>query len=195
MPIRTVIVDDEDDVRSLLRLRLERAGGFNVIGEGTDGLEAISLCAELQPDVVVLDAAMPGLDGLAAVPDLRVAAPHTIVVIYTAEVGVGTRDAAEKVGAHAVVGKLDPSEMLIGTIRRLRPERALADPARQERADFGSRMSALLEDEVDAEKPKRTGRARPPTRVGLLVVAAFVLLPVLAAVLWVVAALAGLGSG
>ena len=55
-------------MRHLLRLQFETLPGFEVVGEAADGEEAVRVAAELQPDVVLLDLAMPGMDGLQALP-------------------------------------------------------------------------------------------------------------------------------
>ena len=193
--IRTVIVDDDEEVRSLLRLRLERDGGFVVVGEGTDGGDAIELCAASQPHVVILDAAMPGTDGISVVPEIRKSAPETIVVIYTSATGLETRNQAEQVGAHAVVGKLDPFELLVGTIHRFLPEFAPVDPKLQEREAFKAKMAALLEAEQEAKRGSHWWSKGRRSRVGIIVLLVLVVLPLLAFAVWIVAHLAGLGIG
>lgn len=190
---RVVVVDDQDDVRHLLRLRLERTGHFDVVGEGADGHEAIALCTDLQPDVAVVDAAMPVMNGLEAVPAIIEASPTTAVIIFTAESGLGTRNEAERVGAHAVIGKLDPFERLVDTIFRLVPRCAPA--AAPAPADPGiERMTSLLSDEgsraVDAHAPPATPRRGASAR--FLLLAFLVLLPGLAFLAWVLAGLSGL---
>lgn len=71
--IRVVLADDVPDIRVLLRLAIERDGRFEIVGEAADGREAIEVTREMSPDLVVLDLAMPNMDGLQAIPDLR---PH-----------------------------------------------------------------------------------------------------------------------
>ncbi|MGH9266760.1 MAG: EAL domain-containing protein, partial [Acidimicrobiales bacterium] len=68
---RVLLVDDDRDLRTLFRLVLEDHGGFDVVGEATDGREAVALARHFQPDVVLLDLAMPGLGGLEALPLLQ----------------------------------------------------------------------------------------------------------------------------
>lgn len=82
-PPRIVVVDDNDDVRRQVRIQIERIGRFEVVGEAVDGLDAIEVVTTLQPDVVFLDLAMPRMDGLAALPLLREAAPRTRVVVLS----------------------------------------------------------------------------------------------------------------
>ncbi|MBV9788820.1 MAG: response regulator transcription factor [Chloroflexi bacterium] len=81
--IRVLIADDHLVVREGLRLILETSGTFVCVGEAADGAEAVRLAVELQPDVVLMDLRMPGVDGLAAIERLRVQAPQVAVVILT----------------------------------------------------------------------------------------------------------------
>jgi DNA-binding NarL/FixJ family response regulator len=80
---RILLVDDHPLTRSALAGLLHQHG-FDVVGEAGDGEEAIARAAELQPDLVLLDLSMPGLDGLSALPRLREAAPSCEVVVLTA---------------------------------------------------------------------------------------------------------------
>lgn len=194
--IRTVVVEDEDDVRRLLKLRLERDGGFTVVGEGTSREEAIELCAEHRPHVLILDPGLPGGSGLAAVPVVRSDSPATVVVIYTSDSTIATRNEAERAGAHAVVGKLDPFDLLVGTIHRFLPDLAPEpDAALADRAEFGQRMSALLDDDGRGDGEPWWRRRGHQSRRWMLVVLIVVVLPLLAAVAWVIAQLAGHGLG
>src|SRR5438128_10894816 len=82
MPARILIVDDHPLTREALSSLLG-AHGLDVIGCASDGAEAIAEAARLQPDLVLLDLSMPGIDGLTALPRLRVAAPECEVVVPT----------------------------------------------------------------------------------------------------------------
>ncbi|HQI86998.1 MAG TPA: response regulator transcription factor, partial [Anaerolineae bacterium] len=82
-PIRVLIADDHLIVREGLRLILETAEGMELVGEATDGAEAVRLASQLQPDVVLMDLRMPGMDGLTAIERLRDTHPHIAVVILT----------------------------------------------------------------------------------------------------------------
>lgn len=81
-PIRVAIVDDTEDLRFLLRHGLER-GGMEVVAEAGDGLEGIEVVRRTQPDVVLLDLAMPVLDGRAALPRIRRDVPNARIVILS----------------------------------------------------------------------------------------------------------------
>jgi CheY-like chemotaxis protein len=80
---RVVIADDSDDVRMLLRVQLEMDGRFTVVGEASDGSVVVEIAQEHQPDLIVLDLAMPRVDGLTALPLLREAAPNARIVVLS----------------------------------------------------------------------------------------------------------------
>ncbi|GHO57837.1 response regulator transcription factor [Ktedonobacter robiniae] len=82
--IRIVVVDDHLVVREGLRMMLEIAGkGFTMLGDAEDGATAVRVVEELQPDVVLMDLRMPGMDGLEAITRIRERWPHIAVVILT----------------------------------------------------------------------------------------------------------------
>ena len=112
MTTRILVVDDHPLTRDALASLLAR-GGFEVIGEAADGLEAVELAADLQPDLVLLDLSMPGVDGLAALPRLRAACSACEVVVLTAS---GTEEnllAAIRGGAAGYLLKSEPAERIV----------------------------------------------------------------------------------
>src|ERR1044071_5400369 len=80
---RVVIADDHELARAGLRSMLACERGLEVVGEASNGREAIALCAELQPELALLDVRMPEIDGLAAARAIKQASPRTIVLIIT----------------------------------------------------------------------------------------------------------------
>jgi two-component system, NarL family, response regulator LiaR len=84
-----------------------------------DGQAALSLAAELAPDVIIMDLVIPGMDGLTATLALRKLAPRSRVLMLTLYDNLRTRNRAAKVGAAALIAKHEPSERLIATIRQL----------------------------------------------------------------------------
>jgi len=81
--IKLLIADDHLIIRQGLRLILETESDFELIGEASDGNEALSLCKKLKPDVVLMDLRMPNMDGLTAIEKLRAEQPAVAVVILT----------------------------------------------------------------------------------------------------------------
>ncbi len=81
--IKILVADDHLIVRQGLRLILETENDFELAGEASDGAEAIRLCRELKPDVVLMDLRMPNMDGLTAIEKLKVEQPDIAVVILT----------------------------------------------------------------------------------------------------------------
>ena len=81
--IKILIADDHLIIRQGLRLILETENDLELVGEASDGNEALSLCQKLRPDVVLMDLRMPNMDGLSAIEKLRVEQPNIAVVILT----------------------------------------------------------------------------------------------------------------
>lgn len=81
--LRVLLVDDTEDARALLRIKLETQEGFEIVGEAADGHDAVDQARRLRPDLVILDLAMPGMDGLEALPLVRAAAPDAGIVVHT----------------------------------------------------------------------------------------------------------------
>lgn len=111
-PVRVLVVDDVDDVRMILRLQLELDGRFEVVGEASDGNEAIELVGKLHPDLVILDRNMPGRGGIETIGPLREIAPDTAVVLYTAQSDSATHHAALAAGALDVLTKTAGPEFI-----------------------------------------------------------------------------------
>lgn len=103
--VRVAIVDDNADIRLLLRLSFRSDPRFVVVGEGLNGEEAIELAEREQPDLMILDRQMPVLGGVEALPTIREVSPRTAVVLYTAGSDTGTYQAALSAGAVDVLDK------------------------------------------------------------------------------------------
>jgi DNA-binding NarL/FixJ family response regulator len=111
MATRILIVDDHPLTREALTSLLT-AHGFEIPGVACDGAEAIAEAARLQPDVILLDLSMPGVDGITALPGLREAAPDCEVVVLTAS---GTEEnllAAIRAGAAGYLLKTEAPERI-----------------------------------------------------------------------------------
>jgi DNA-binding NarL/FixJ family response regulator len=82
-PIRILIVDDQTITRAGLRNLLQEVPGFEVVGEATNGQEAIALAASLQPDVTLMDLHLPGVNGIEATRQIHRASPHIAILVVT----------------------------------------------------------------------------------------------------------------
>jgi DNA-binding NarL/FixJ family response regulator len=114
--IRVVLADDNTEVRRMLATLLHRDGRFAVVAEAGNGAVAIELAREHQPDLVILDVAMPVLDGIAALPGVRAAAPDARVVMLSgfSESHMGARSLAG--GATAYLEKGGSTRNLVASL-------------------------------------------------------------------------------
>ena len=97
--VRVLIVDDDEVFAKSLESRLQDEGSIDVVGRATRGTDALRLARELQPDVVVMDIAMPRMDGLTAARRLRKTCPGVRVMMLTGSDIVADRNRAREVGA------------------------------------------------------------------------------------------------
>lgn len=81
--VQILIADDHGIVRKGLRLQLEQSPDFQVVGEAADGREAVRMTEELKPDVVLMDIAMPNLNGIQATAQIVKRSPRTAVIILS----------------------------------------------------------------------------------------------------------------
>ena len=102
--IRAVVVDDHRGVRLGFAAYLE-ADGFDVIGLAENGREAVALCREHEPDVVLMDVRMPEIDGIEATRQIKSTHPDTQVVLVSAYEAAGLVEAGKEAGAAAFVHK------------------------------------------------------------------------------------------
>ena len=124
-PLRVVLADDDEDARFLIRRTLERSGRFSVVAEAVDGAEATVVTGAQHPDLVILDLRMPKVDGIAALPQIREAAPEAVVIVVSALPRERLANQAVDAGAHAVIGKsVSPRrllEILLKTFEQVHP--------------------------------------------------------------------------
>ncbi len=107
-----VIVDDSDEVRHLVRSRLQLSGLFEVVADGADGAEAIGLAYQHQPSLMLLDTSMPTMDGLEALPGILTLAPQTKVVVFTGFEERSLAGVAKELGATEFIEKSYPIDQL-----------------------------------------------------------------------------------
>jgi CheY-like chemotaxis protein/anti-sigma regulatory factor (Ser/Thr protein kinase) len=113
---RVLLVDDTVALRRLVRGLLEDSGRFEIIGEAGTGVEAVELAGALQPDLAVLDLAMPVMDGLEALPEIRRCAPQCVVVVLSGFDGARMASIAVERGAGAYLAKGVPPRRLIAEL-------------------------------------------------------------------------------
>ena len=127
--IRLILADDHAVIRSGLRLVLERQPEFKVVGEAADGSEAITLAAQLLPDVAVLDVAMPNLNGIEAARQITAKSAKTAVVILSMHSDEGYVLRALNVGARGYLLKDSPESDLIAAVFAVHAGKAFFSPA------------------------------------------------------------------
>lgn len=129
MAIRVVLADDHSVVRKGVREFLEEEPDIDVIGEASDGLQAVELATELQPDVIVMDIKMPQLSGVDATKRIRSAAPKVRVLALTAYDDDPYIFGLLEAGASGYVLKTAESSELIRAIRAVAAGQSALDPA------------------------------------------------------------------
>jgi len=115
--IRILVADDHLIIRQGLRLIIETETDFELVGEAADGADAIKLCNDLKPDVVLMDLRMPGMDGLTAIEHLQVEQPQIAVVILTTYNEDDLMVRGLRAGAKGYLLKDTNRETLFDTIR------------------------------------------------------------------------------
>jgi CheY-like chemotaxis protein len=106
MDVKVLVVDDTDHVRRMLVEMLE-LDGFEVVGEAASGNAAVKIAADTQPDVIVMDYKMPGMDGLLAARSIREVRPDQAIVLYTAYLDADLERQAKEAGVAVCVGKIE----------------------------------------------------------------------------------------
>jgi two-component system response regulator NreC len=127
--IRIILADDHTVMRSGLRLLLERQPNLTVVGEAADGREAVTLSAEHKPDVVVMDIAMPHLNGVEAARQIVNHCPQTAVAILSMHSDESYVIRSLKAGARAYLLKDSAEADLIEAIRAISMGKSFFSPA------------------------------------------------------------------
>jgi DNA-binding NarL/FixJ family response regulator len=117
-PVRVALVEDNDVFREALELLLDLRPDIEIVASLPDGNDAVELCRERPPDVVLMDYRLPGLDGVQATEALRRECPEVAVVCLTASANVREIDALYAAGAVACLTKDEPLENIVAAIRR-----------------------------------------------------------------------------
>ena len=116
-PIRVVLVEDNEVFREALELLLGLRTDIAVVAAVADGSKAASLVAELEPDVVLMDYRLPGLDGVQATKAVLGAYPRAAVVCLTASANLRQRDALVEAGAVDCIRKDEGLDAIVAAIQ------------------------------------------------------------------------------
>jgi DNA-binding NarL/FixJ family response regulator len=118
-PLSVLLVDDTADLRELMKLALERGGDFRVVAQAGDGQEGVLVAREVHPQIVLLDIAMPVMDGLTALPEIRAACPEATIIMLSAFDTAFTKERAFANGANGYIQKGTPMRTLLEKIREI----------------------------------------------------------------------------
>ena len=127
--IRIVLADDHTVVRKGLRLLLENQPDFTVVADAADGREAVALAEQYSPDVVVMDVAMPVLNGIEAARQISTRMPQTAIVFLSMHADEGYVLKALKSGARGYLLKDSADHDLIAAVKAVNDGKAFFSPA------------------------------------------------------------------
>lgn len=156
--VNILLADDHAVVRRGLRGILEAHPGWTVIGEATDGIEAVELATALQPDVAIMDIAMPRLNGLEATRRIRKAAPGTEVLVFTM---VESEELVRQVltaGARGYLLKSDIDKAIIAAVEALAEHKPFFNPSVSEKI-----LEGYLRGGSPPGRPAEVGTSEPLT--------------------------------
>ena len=105
MGVSVFVVDDTEHVRNML-VDMLQLDGFEVVGEAASGADGVKVASASEPDVIVMDYKMPGMNGLAAAKAIRDARPEQSIILYTAYLDPVLESRARESGVAMCVGKV-----------------------------------------------------------------------------------------
>jgi len=127
--ITVLLVEDHTIVRQGLRMLIEVEGDIEIIGQAKTGREGVQMANELLPDVIVMDIAMPMLNGLQATRQILKALPGTKVLILSAHADPAYIEQVVKVGARGYLVKQSSGELLTKAIREIQKGKTFFNPS------------------------------------------------------------------
>jgi DNA-binding NarL/FixJ family response regulator len=161
-PFRILLADDHEVVRAGLRALLEEQQGWEVVAEAVDGREAVDKATKLKPDAVVIDIAMPSLNGLEAVRQIAKAVPHCRVLVLTMYDSDPLIQQVLQAGARGYLLKSDAGRDLVSAIDALRRNKTFFTPKVSQMVLEGylDNSPKEKEPECEAESLRLTSRQR-----------------------------------
>jgi DNA-binding NarL/FixJ family response regulator len=149
--VRVLIADDHPLFREGMRGRLDRVGDIKVVGEAASGEEAVRMAGELEPEVILMDIKMPGLNGIEATREIRKAGPEVGVLVLTMFEDDDSVFAAMRAGAKGYLLKDSGGEEMVHAIRAVASGEAV----------FGSGVAERIIGFFSAPRPAAPRRAFP----------------------------------
>lgn len=138
--VRVLVVDNHLELRRGLCALLHSEGGYLVVGEASDGYEAIELHQRLRPDLVIMDLAMPGLSGIEATKSITSLDGSVPIVGLSVHETEDMKEAMLAAGASAYFSKAEPTEVLLETLKRLTHEQGVGPVVRPKALEVASSL-------------------------------------------------------
>jgi DNA-binding NarL/FixJ family response regulator len=165
-PLRILVADDHAIVRQGLRLLLDSQPDMSVVGEAADGQEALAQVDALRPDIVVMDLAMPGMNGVVATRTLKLEHPDVAIVALTRHDDDTYLEECLRAGASAYVLKQSSPKGFLQAIRAVAAGGVYVDPAMTPRVADGLFGGAVAQ----AQDPRKTLSERETDVLRLLAI-------------------------
>ena len=150
-PFRILLADDHEVVRAGLRALLEEQSGWEVVAEAVDGRDAVDKASRLKPDAVIIDIAMPSLNGLEAVRQIVKGVPHAKVLVLTMYDSDPLIQQVLQAGARGYLLKSDAGRDLVSAIDALRRNKTFFTPKVSQMVLNGYLGKSPKEREVEGE--------------------------------------------
>ena len=156
--ITVLLAEDHSIVREGLRTLLELSEGFEVVSEASTGREAVNMACELRPDVVVMDIAMPGLNGFEATRQILFSAPKVKVLVLSAHSDDEYVGRMAEAGASGYLVKQNSGDVLVQAIREIAAGRSFFSPSIARRLQKAKEKSRLAGKSRGIPTPSLTKR-------------------------------------